>query len=111
MDVGWCSRHRMKANPSSGSGRNCLSLLFGPAAGNDFGLYKHVKLTADHGRTVSRQPIEIVHHVHLIVIIESIGDVSPSRLGSRRLESQSGLEPNDSGVQFRRDSNLVPKPP
>jgi hypothetical protein len=36
-------------------------------------LHKHVELTADGCRTVSRQAIEIVHHVHLIVISQSMG--------------------------------------
>src|SRR5260370_4204330 len=78
---------------------------------NYFGLHKHVELTADGCRTVSRQPIEIVHHVHLIVISQSMGDLGPPRFGRCRLASERRLEPDDSGVQLGWDSDLVAKAP
>ncbi len=78
---------------------------------NYFRLHKHVELTADGCRTVSRQPIEIVHHVHLIVISQSMGDVGPPRFGRRRLTSEGRLEPDDPGVEFGRDADLVAKVP
>src|SRR5258708_12926169 len=82
-----------------------------PCGGNYFRLHKHVELTADGCRTVSRQPIEIVHHVHLIVISQSMGDVGPPRFGRCRLASERRLEPDNSGVQLGWDSDLVAKAP
>src|SRR6267154_6022788 len=65
---------------------------------NYFRLHKHVELTADGCRTVSRQAIEIVHHVHLIVISQSMGAVGPPRFGRRCLTSEGRLEADDPGV-------------
>ena len=52
-----------------------------------------------------------VHHVHLIVISQSMGDVGPARFGRRCLASEGRLEPNDPSVQFGRDPDLVAKAP
>jgi len=57
------------------------------------------------------KPIEIVHHVHLIVISQSMGDVGPARFGRRCLTSEGRLEPDDPGVQFGRDPDLAAKAP
>jgi hypothetical protein len=46
-----------------------------------FRLHKHVQLAGDRVRAVSGQPGEIVHHMHLIVIAQVMGDIGPS--GSR----------------------------
>ena len=82
-----------------------------PAAGNQFGVHKHVELTTDARRCISRQPVEIVHHMHLIVITESMSDVCPLRKGRRRFPVEGRLEADNPGVQLGWDSDLIAKAP
>jgi hypothetical protein len=79
--------------------------------GNQFRVHKHVELTADCRGTISTQAVKIMHHVHLIVIAKSMGNICPLRRGCCRLTSEGRLEPDDSGVQLGRDSDLVAKAP
>jgi hypothetical protein len=71
-----------------------------PAGGTQFRVHKHVELAANGGRAVSGQSLEIVNHVHLIVIAEVVGNISPLHLGRRRLASESSFEADDPSVQL-----------
>ena len=102
---------RLPITTTGTDGSRIACALSWPCGGNYFRLHKHVELTADGCRTVSRQPIEIVHHVHLIVISQSMGDVGPPRFGRHRLTSEGRLEPDDPGIKLGRDSDLGAKAP
>ena len=81
-----------------------------PIGGSQFRLDEHVQLVPDCSWTGSRQLIEVMHHVHLVVVLECVGDVCPSHLRRRRPEAQSRLESNDPGIALRRDPDLVAEP-
>jgi hypothetical protein len=69
-------------------------------------VHKHVELTADGRRRVSGQPVEIVHHVHLIVIAESVSDMGPLRKGRRRFSVEGRLEA-DAGAWSLRPAHAA----
>jgi hypothetical protein len=49
--------------------------------------------------------------MHLIVEIVMVGDVAPRAAGPSELVIQDGVEPDDSSVEFRRDTDLREKTP
>src|SRR5688572_18312089 len=51
-----------------------------------------------------------MHHMHLIVKAENMGNVGPCRLRRRRLASQSRFKTGDPSIELRRDPDLVPEP-
>src|SRR5437879_9457669 len=80
------------------------------ARGNDFRLHKHVKLITDPCWIVAGQQFKIVHHMHLIMVSQSVRDVSPSRFGRRTFLPNSCFEPSDPCIKLGRDSDFVSKP-
>jgi len=74
-------------------------------------MHEHVELATDGGRSISRQAVEIVHHVHLIVIPQSVGNVCPLRGRRGCLAVQCRLEADDPRVQLGCNSDLVTKAP
>lgn len=44
--------------------------------GEDLRLHEHIQLSADRSWTAARQLVEVMHHVHLIVVAEGVGTTS-----------------------------------
>jgi len=55
---------------------------------------------------LSREGTTVMHEMHLIVVVMIVGDAAPRSAGKLELVIENGVEPDDSGIEFRRHSNL-----
>ena len=62
-------------------------------------------------RGLAGEGTAVVDQMHLIVEVVIVGDVRPCPAGQSELVIQGGIEPDDSRVEFRRDTDLGEETP
>jgi hypothetical protein len=76
-------------------------------AGVDCGLSRAKK----RGGAVSRQFLEVVDHVHLIIVAQVVGDLGPGTLRRCQLRSERLIQSNNPRIELRRNPDLFQKLP
>ena len=66
-------------------------------------------LNENLGRSISSELLEIMDHVHLVVISEAVRDIQPRPSWIRQLRIHGGLETGDPCKRFSRHTDFGPE--